>query len=269
MFYQGYYFNDTFQMSKKLTVNMGLRYEVPGPWTERFDHLTVYLPDKSNPIVPTYKGMVGLVNSPDHPTRNQTEAKYTLFAPRFGVAYRVNDKTVLRGGYGIFYIPADAVWNIAPYQSPINSIVNTWAATLDGGLTPNATLSNPFPSGLLQPPGRDPKYQQLLLGQNLAGGLPLPDPPYGYVQQWNFNIERQLMDGMMLEVGYAGSRGIHLPGNANQINQLPDQYLSLGSQLQQQVTNPFYGLVTTGTLAAKTVAYGQLLRPFPQYWQRE
>jgi len=74
-----------------------------------------------------------------------------------------------------------------------------------------------------------------------------------------------LSDGLLVEAAYAGSRGVHLMQSSQQVDQLPDQYLSLGARLQQQVTNPFYGLISTGTLASPTVAQGQLLRPYPQY----
>jgi hypothetical protein len=70
---------------------------------------------------------------------------------------------------------------------------------------------------------------------------------------------------MALSLAYAGSKGTHLPGPSQQIDQLPPEFMSLGSKLQEQVPNPFFGLVTLGPLAQRTVAYGQLLRPYPQY----
>lgn len=273
MLYQGYYVNDTFQVTQKLTVNMGVRWEIPGPWTERFDRLTVLLPFAPNPEVPEYKGMIGLVKSAERPSRHQMDKQYNLFGPRVGIAYRWSDRFVIRTGYGLFYIPNDVVFAMSPYLAPINSITNTWAATLDNSLTRNATLADPFPQGILQPPGRSPSYQRLLLGQSINAGVPLPSETNGYMQQWNFNIQRELAQGFLLEVGYAGSKGVHLSGagqtaggaNGQPINQIPDKYLSMGSQLLAQVSNPFYGKVQSGTMAGKTVQAGQLLRPFPQY----
>jgi hypothetical protein len=78
-------------------------------------------------------------------------------------------------------------------------------------------------------------------------------------------VQRQLPGNLALEVDYAGSKGTHLPGPNQQIDQLPDEFLKLGAALQQQVPNPFLGLVTVGPLSLPTVARGQLLRPFPQY----
>jgi hypothetical protein len=209
------------------------------------------------------KGKLGLVDSPDSPGRGSAVQHWKLFAPRLGLAYRLTNKTVLRAGYGIFFLPSDLSMSSAPWSNPINSITTPWVATTDGGLTPAARLSNPFPSGILQPPGRDPSYQNLLLGTNVTS--PVANQPYAYVQQWNFNVERQLTDTLMFEAAYAGSRGVHLLGAGGQVNQLPDQYLALGPKLQQQVPNPFYGLISTGTLASPTVAQGQLLLPFPEY----
>jgi len=89
--------------------------------------------------------------------------------------------------------------------------------------------------------------------------------PYGYAQQWNADLQREFGDGFLIDVAYGGAKGTHLPIDGRQIDQLPDQYLSLGKQLTQSVPNPFYGVVQRGSLAASTVQYGQLLRPYPQY----
>jgi hypothetical protein len=208
-------------------------------------------------------GKLGLVNTPDSPGRGSAVEHWKLFAPRLGLAYRLNNKTVIRMGYGIFFLPNDVNMSSAPWSNPINSITTPWVATTDGGLTPSAKLSNPFPNGILQPPGRDPSFQSILFGTGITS--PIANQPYAYVQQWNFNVERELGQGFMFEVAYAGSRGVHLVGASGQVNQLPDQDLALGSKLQQPVPNPFYGLISTGTLASPTVAQGQLLLPYPQY----
>ena len=265
MIYQGYYISDTFQVTPRFTLNLGIRWEIPGPWTERFDRLTVFLPTAANPQAPSYNGTVALVNSDLRKSRYQTDKRYNYFVPRLGAAYRLGEKMVLRGGYGMFYIPSDVTWQMAPYFSPVSSIQTTWSSTLDGSITPSAPLNNPFPSGLLQPPGHSSNYGNFILGQTLGSGVVIPDESLGYVQQWNLNIQRQMAEGLLLEVGYAGARGVHLSGGPQQMDQLPDQYLSLGSSLQQQVANPFYGKVISGPLAAATVARGQLLRPYPQF----
>jgi hypothetical protein len=137
--------------------------------------------------------------------------------------------------------------------------------TVDGNLTPFTTLDNPYPSGITNPPGSS-QGLLTLLGQDAAANRRYYHT--GYTQQWNFDMQQDLGHNMLLEVTYAGSAGVGLPaGWSTQINQLPDQYLSLGSQLLQQVPNPFYGLglITTGPLAQPTIQRSQLLRPFPQF----
>jgi hypothetical protein len=267
MRYQSYYANDSFQATSKLTVTLGLRWEIPGVWTERYNSMSVFNPVLPNALAqPTnlpLKGTLVLVNTPDHPERGLGREHWKLFAPRLGIAYRLSNRTVIRTGGGIFYIPADTVLGESPYSNPINQYVNTWVPSTDNSTTPANRLSNPIPGGLIGPPTRSPNFASLTNGLALAA--PFGDSRYGYTAQWNFTIQHEFAGGIAAELGYAGSRGQHLPVNGLQVDQLPDQLLSLGSQLTQQVTNPFYGLIQTGPLAQKTVQRGQLLRPFPQY----
>ena len=262
-YFAGLYFNDAYQVTNKLTLNLGLRWEMPFPFSERYDRYVVFLPGEDSPLAkPTglpVKGRLGLVNSSDNPSRAGGETHWRLFAPRVGFAYRVTNKTVVRSGYGISYEITDGGGG-----SALTSISTNWVPTLDGGVTPSATLSNPFPGGILQPPQRDPSYQTVVLGSSITA--PVPNfQRFAYIQQWNFGVQRELPDGTTVEVSYAGAKGTHIGSVV--LNQLPDQFLSLGTRLQQQVTNPFYGLIPSsgGTLANPTVAYGQLLRPYPQY----
>ncbi len=265
--YQGYYFSDSFQIGKRLTLNYGVRWELPGPWTERFNRLSVLLPDAVSPLAQVtglpLKGKLAVVDSSDWPSRYNMNFHKDLFAPRLGFAYRLTNQMVVRGGYGIFYLPNDIDFRSGPYGSPVNNTTTTWVPTLNGEITPSATLHNPFPNGVLQPPGHNPVFQSELEGQSIAS--PLPSDPYAYTQQWNLDVQWQSLGGTLFEVGYAGSKGTHLGPYYQNINTLPDQYLSLGPQLLQQVQNPFYGLITSGSLAGPTIPSGQLLLPFPQY----
>lgn len=267
MIYRAYYIGDQWQINPRLTFNYGIRFEQMGPWSERFDRMTVLLPGVPSPLSgPTglnLQGKVGLVNSPDNPSRNNNTLG-NLWGPRIGAAWRITNKTVLRAGYGIFYLPNDVEWNRAPNNDPVNSFTNPFNGTLDGSVTPNDTLRNPFPNGLLPAPGRSPNVQQLLYGQGLSSTI--YDSRFAYAQQWNFDVERELPGGMALSVAYAGSKGTHLPGADQNLDQLPNQFMALGaSRLNQLVPNPFYGQVLLGSLAQPMVTYGQLLRPYPQY----
>ena len=267
MRYQGYYLTDTFQVNQKLTLNYGLRWDIASPYTERYDRQAVLQPSAGSPLARVtglpLKGALALVNSKEIGSRGNQEVSSKLFAPRVGFAYRLSPKTVIRSGAGMYFLPNDATFNLSPHNSPINQIITPWVATLDGGLTPNAKLSNPFPNGVLQPPARDASYQSTLYGQGISS--PIYSQRYPYMMQWNFNIQRELLWGSVIDIAYAGARGVHLLTAGQQLNQLPDPYLALGSQLQKQVPNPFYGLIATGTLSAPQVAQGQLLLPYPQY----
>jgi len=265
-YYGGVYASDSWQVSRKLTVNYGVRWELPLPEVERYDRFTVLLPNSPSPIaqaagIPNLMGKLGLVNSPDNPSRKAAATHLSLFAPRLGFAYRLTNQTVVRAGYGMFFVQNDGTGG-----SQLTSVTQSWVPTVDNELTPAAKLSNPFPTGLLQPPQRNPNYQTLLLGTGISAPIPgASSQHFGYLQQWNFNFERELLSGMVLEVAYAGAKGTHLVGGPA-LDQLPDQYLSLGAAaLTRQVPNPFYGLVPFGTLAQPTVQAGQLLRPYPEY----
>ena len=94
----------------------------------------------------------------------------------------------------------------------------------------------------------------------------MPNNPYGYMQQWNFDIQHQIAGSLLFDIAYAGAKGTHLSQSSQFINQLPDQNLSLGTALVQPVVNPFYGKVnSTSSLANPTISMGQLLLPYPQY----
>jgi hypothetical protein len=128
-------------------------------------------------------------------------------------------------------------------------------------VTPATFLNNPFPNGLSQPTGSK-------LGPATGLGQAITFSELGdvvpYSEQWNFNVQRILPGAVLLEAGYAGSHGLKLPVNLL-LNQLPDSALTLGTALQAQVANPFYGQIANGILSTPTIARAQLLRPYPQY----
>jgi hypothetical protein len=273
MHYQGYYAQDTWQATSKLTLTAGIRWEIPGVWTERYNRVASFNPKELNPALngvtvngqPVY-GAVDFANTPQMPEKGMMREHFRLFAPRLGVAYRLDDKTVIRAGGGIYFLPSNLQFSIAPWAQTINSYNTQWLSTLDGGVTPYYSISDPFPNGFISTPGNSPhdQAQALLVGGGL-GNIPLQSLRYPYQEQWNFTLQRQLPGGVALETAYAGAKGVHLPTGGLQADFLPYQDLSLGSALNNQVPNPFYGLVKTGTLSAQTVTQAQLLLPFPEY----
>jgi len=265
--YRGVYAQDNIHATNKLTLNLGLRYDLQGNWSERHNRLSFLDANVANSLAaPTglpLKGDLELVDSPERASRNNINLAKTLFAPRFGFAYAATNKTVFRGGFGVFWLPNNLEFWLSPNLDAVNDITTPMAATINGGITPYDTLSNPFPNGINLPPGRNSIYESETLGQTVETELPAERNPY--MMQWNFDIQRELPGGTLLDVAYAGSRGVHLHYIQQTINQLPDQDLSLGTALDNQVANPFYGLIANGPLSTSTVSVGQLLRPYPQY----
>jgi len=264
--YSGLYVTDTFHASRKLTLTAGLRWDLPFAYTERYDRIAVFDPGATNPLAQAtglpLKGSVVYVNSSADPYRSVYRPHYQLFGPRLGLAYRFIPSTVVRLGYAVAYAPNDTN---QPDTNNVNSATTTFVGSLNGGITPYNTPADPYPTGLIPAAGRDAaKLLVTTQGQTLS--VPLSKISYPYVQQWNVTIGRDLGHGVVAEAGYAGLKGTHLAiaGNAN-LNQLPDQYDSMGQALLTQVTNPFIGKIAIGPLANATVNAGQLLRPYPQY----
>ncbi len=269
--YKALYFGDSWQATSKLTLNFGLRYELDGPWSERFNRLTFWNLSAPNPLATTtglpLTGETGFVNSDLRSSRNSWDLNHKQFAPRFGFAYKIAKDTVVRGGYGLFWIPELALGSaLQPSGDPANSASTTFVSTLNGGVTPIGTLDNPFPSGLQQP--LSPTIGNAALNQAILNRGGATDGSShvrnGYMQQWNIDLQRQLPGGFFVDAAYAGAKGTRL-GYTQVMNQLPDTYLSLGSALLTQVPNPFYGSIQSGPLSSSTVAAEQLLLPHPQY----
>ena len=271
LFYHGYFVSDTWQATNKLTVTAGLRWEIPGKYGEMYDRMASFNPTQENALLKgtlvngkPVLGNFNLLKTPDHPESTINPEHYGLIAPRLGLAYRWSDKTVIRGGAGVFFIPSNVSFTQGPYASPVNFYNNNQNSTVDSGVTFATTLSNPFPNGLIAPAGRNPDFNARLLGGGLGGRAPLRAEMAGYTNQWNLTLQHQFKNDLSLEAGYSGLRGMRLP-LGKQFNQLDPQYLGQGAALRTQVTNPFFGKIALGTLAARTVQAGQLLLPFPEY----
>jgi hypothetical protein len=263
--YYGLYVQDDWRATKQLTVNFGLRYELETSRNERYDRLSWFDTSVTNPIgaqvgLPDLRGGLEFANVGGNPRRQKTLDPKN-FGPRFGIAYSVTPKTVMRAGYGLFYLPRTGDDTGRSLGSEGFFAATTYVSSLDGGITPAGQLNNPFPNGLVQPPG-SAQGLKTLLGQNLI--TVFHGDRAAYSQDWNFDIQRELPGGILIDAAYSGSKGTRLPVDI-QLNQLPDKSLSLGPQLLQPAVNPFYGLITVGSLAGKTIPAGQLLRPYPEF----
>jgi hypothetical protein len=263
--YFAMYAQDDWKATRTLTLNIGLRYELETGRNERYNRLSWFDPTVTNPIgqqvgLPNLRGGLEFAGVGSNPMR-QKDLDTKKFAPRLGLAWNPLPKTVVHAGGGIFYLPMTGDDTGRSLGSEGYFAATSFVSSLDGGVTPADKLSNPFPNGLNQPTGSTLGLKTLI-GQDIV-------PVYrndraGYVSQWNTAVQQELPFQWLVEAAYAGSKSTKLPVDI-QLNQLPAQYMALGSQLLQQVPNPFYGLVTVGTLAQKTVTYGQMLRPFPEF----
>ena len=267
--YRAFYVMDDIRATRKLTINLGLRYSQDTPFTERFNRVSTFEANIPNPLIANTtlpaNGMVALVDTPQRPGRNGFNMDDNEWGPRLGVAYQITPDTVVRGGWGLFWLPNSISWfGMNPAVDPVNLFDDSMTNSVNGGLTPYNYLANPFPTGVVPAPGRSPVYATDLIGQGLWN-TEIPNQPYANVQQWNLDLQKTLKGGLFVDIAYAGSKGTHLPQISVPISQLPNQDESMGNALLTFVPNPYYGIVTTGGLSGPTVQEGQLLTPFPQY----
>lgn len=262
-FYTAGYLQDDWRVNSKLTLNLGIRYDLETPFTERYNRTTSFdlnVRSAAASRLPTALGGLQFMEK-DIESRYRNPVDRNNFGPRVGLAYKVTDSIVLRSAYGIFYQPS-LVNGYGQTSFGANGYDGDtpFVASNDGGLTPARYLRDPFPDGLNQPPGNS-LGANTLIGQNVT--TQLRDIVVPYSQQYNVGIQYQLRS-FLFDVGYVGSHGVNQAINIS-MNQLPVQLFSLGAALNEQVPNPFLGLVDRGTFANPTLSRGQLLRPFPQF----
>jgi outer membrane receptor protein involved in Fe transport len=255
------------RVNPRLTLNLGLRWDTDRPLTERYDRASSFDPTAVLPIQPPGLGQIrgGLVfagrNGQPRGIRNPDNNN---FAPRVGLAYKLTDRLVIRSAGSILYA---GTTGDGPSTGRIGGLgfnaITTVTASQDGGRTPFATLQNPFPNGLTTASnGKDGLLT--FLGTDTFAVIRSDRIPY--LGQWNLDVQYELPRDGLLDVAYAGNVGVKLLGTDPELNQLPDQYLSLGSALTQTVPNPFFGIIpATQPLGGATITRGQLLRPFPQF----
>jgi hypothetical protein len=259
----GLYLQDDWKMTRKLTLNLGLRWEVQSPMTDRFDRLVTFDYSAVNPISSAvgqnYLGQLVFATSGN---RGQYDTNYKHFAPRVGFAYQLMPKIVLRGGYGVFF--PNQYLN-APQITGFSS-ATPYVASLDGGISPCAgcTLSNAFPNGPVP-----------IVGNSLGGltnvgfstnAVSRTRKTY-YAQQWMFGVQYAPTANDVIDLTYVGNHNVHTLASALNLNQLDPKYFSMGNALLDQVPNPFFGHITSSGcgLDQPTVLQGQLLRPHPQF----
>jgi hypothetical protein len=236
--YHGAYFQDSWRATRRLTLHLGIRWEAQPARTERYNRFNWFDFDVQNPLAQqTGLPLRGGLRFVDKDNPGVWRTKWANFAPRFGLAYKVTDKLVFRGGYGMFY-PQTGGGARDGY-----STTTQWVSTIAGdGLNPDPTslLNNPFPT-IIQPAGSS----RGLLTQvgETVNAFPY-NHPLGYVQNYSADFQYEIKPGMVFEFGYTGTQGRKLLfGTGQQANQLHPDYLSLGAALPRN----------------------RLLRPYPQF----
>ena len=295
--YHGFFFHDDWRVTSKLTLNLGLRYELEGGLSERFNRIqrgfdlttvspidaaaraaytTAYNANPGNFLLPPdqFKVLGGYTYA-----NNNNRAAWTTdrrnYEPRFGISYAVNQKTVIRGGFGIY---------MAPHQSEIQALglqqgfagTTPFVATNNNGLTFVANLTNPFPSGALASPGAS---QGLLTSTGVAVGT--ADAPALPVNRKNskfarlvIGIQKELPAHFVLEANFVSAWGYDMPVSRN-FNFVPRSFLgtdvatdtAANTLLVATIPNPFKGLLpsTSPFNSTNTISRGQSLLAFPQF----
>ncbi len=303
--YRAFYGGDTWHVNNKLTLNLGLRYELQGPWSDRYNRLSYFNPTVTNATVTGCNGTPGspclgdalLVGNGINTGRTNIPLDTKEFSPRLGFAYSWDQKTVIRGGYGVFFIPNYISFGLNPDNDIINLATTPFLAGLNHGLYPTATLdasncalngttfaaftcstAGPFgAAGILPPPGRQGNTSAFVANSGGPTLAPYNNPKPGYVEQYNLDIQRDLGGGYFVDVAYAGSHGVHLQQYSTNINQIGDSYIA---QAAAQAAAGLTPTIATSFAAAglnnpisspnpavtgNAVNQGQLLRPYPQY----
>jgi hypothetical protein len=292
--FQGVFVQDDWKITDRLTLNLGLRYEYEGPTTDSgnrnargFDPAAAIAIEgaaeaayTANPIpqlpVSAFDVRGGLQFASDGQP-GFFDGDRNNIQPRVGFAYAIDSRTVVRGGWGIYTVPHIIFGNFQPGFSQTTPIV----PSPDSGLTFQANLANPFPSGVLEPPGAS-LGANTFLGQDVTGSgnnVRLAPIDWNEAQNMRYTVgvQRELPGQWLVEAAYVGSRGWDLTvgGGAQagevDINNVPREFLSTSlardqatvDLLTSAVTNPFRGLIPGTGLNGSTVQRQQLLRTYP------
>ena len=258
------YLQDDWRLSNRLTVNLGLRWDYELPTSESEDHVNAGFDYNGVALVCPACPASGLPTELHGGLTFADGAIYSSdlnnFGPRAGFTFQVNDATVVRGGYGLTFLPADTDRGTVTGFSR----TTTYVASLDAGRTPANRLSNPYPTGILDPLGSS-QGLSTALGTNI--NYHIRDREIPEYHQYSIGVQRQLPWRSVLDVSFVGSatrkRAVTRP-----VNDLTREQILLGdAYLNTLVPNPFVGLMPDAgaTNTAATVQRRVLMRPLPQF----
>ncbi len=241
-----FFLQDDWRVARKLTLNLGVRYTLNFPSTVVANRGAVFnlASQKLD-----YLGANGV-------SRSARNLEKKNFAPRLGFAYKVRESFVVRGGYGMTWIEQAGI--TTPFTTPLFPFVQTLGQESLDNIRPAFVLSQ-GPTVRLAQAGPDAGLGQGVFGVQRTNGS-------GYAQQWNFTLQKTFGLNWSFEGGYLGSKLTRLGVPDVNLNQLSVEQLALGSQLTQQVANPYVGQIpSNSSLGGATIPRGQLLRPYPRF----
>ncbi len=272
------YVQDDIKFTPRLTVNLGLRWDVQVPFTENNNQIVFLNPNQTDPAAVNLAGqpIAGAANQfgsgfAGAAGFNRGQTHFGHFGPRVGFAYKLDDKTVVQAGFSVAFLDGGA------YEYGTNKVAVNDGQLLAGTFFRNSTGSNVSSYGSwdtqqLPLPAPTPFNPGLGGGQQIEAFDPVHDGLAPYSQQWNVNVQRQLPFNTFLTAAWVGNRVIHLPSQLNDPNQLDPKYLSLGSKLadvfapgQTQldgVNLPYTNFVND---FGGSASVAQALLPFPQH----
>ena len=235
-----FFIGDDWKVSQRLTLNIGTRYTLNFPSTEVNNQGAVFNLQTQALDFP-------------HTARN---LECCDFGPRVGMAYRISDQWVIRSGYGMIFFEQSGI--TTPFTIPQFPFVQTLGQQTPDNVNAAFRLSN-GPTVQVTTPNPNSGLGQGVFGVDSSNGS-------GYSQQWNFTVQRTIGKDWNVEAAYLGSKNTRLGIPDWNINQLPSQYLSMGTALLTKVPNPYFGQIpASSSLGGATVAAQQLLRPYPRF----
>ncbi len=267
------YIQDDIKFTPKLTLNLGLRWDVMVPFNE-VDNNIVYLdPNGSNTAAGNTPGVAAKFGGgcPICSGVTRADIHWKHFGPRAGFAYAINDKTVVQGGFNLIYLDGGA------YEYGSSKVAVSYGTLLAGSFTRNTTGGNApgygeWDNNPLPAPVTPPLDANLGINNTIHALDPKRSGTAPYLQQWNFNIQRQLPWNTFFQAAYIGNRAVHLDGQLNPISQPNPSILRYGSLLSANINSP--AAIAAG-IAAPYPTYGaqlggnatvaHTLSPFPQY----
>ncbi|MBN9661083.1 MAG: TonB-dependent receptor [Acidobacteria bacterium] len=241
-----FFLQDDWRVSRRLSANLGVRYTLNFPST---------VVDNQGAVFNLATQKLDYLGQNAFP-RTARDLEKKNFAPRAGLAFRVTDSLAMRSGYGMTWIEQAGI--TTPFTTPLFPFIQTLGQQSLDNINPAFVLSS-GPTVTLQNPSPDSGLGQGVFGVQRDNGS-------GYAQQWNFTLQKTWGEDWSVEAGYLGSKLTRLGVPDVNLNQLTVEQLALGSQLTQQVANPYFGQIPANTsLGTQTIARGQLLRPYPRF----